>query len=125
MQPYFNVGKTQIAVLVSHGYGAGWSTWGVPELAWDSRVVEWWIDHHDMAYCQKITYTGLFGVEESAEHKEFAAKLKEWGYDEHTYMGGYANIRLEWVDRGRQWRIEEYDGSEYLVFADEQHWISF
>jgi hypothetical protein len=32
--------KGQIAVLVSGGFGAGWSTWNQPELAYDKRVVE-------------------------------------------------------------------------------------
>ena len=35
----------KIGVLVSHGFGAGWSTWGSDELAYDKRVVEFWLSH--------------------------------------------------------------------------------
>ena len=124
MEPYYNEDKTKIAVLVSGGFGAGWSTWGAESLAWDSRVVEWWLNHHSQEYGRALEHSGLFRTPPSREYTEFAEKLKEWGY-EHVYMGGYIDISLHWVDRYRKWRIEEYDGSEYLVYADEERWNEF
>lgn len=123
--PYYSPDGSQVAVLVAPGFGAGWSTWGVPELAYDHRIVEWWMEHNDADYCRKIEESGMFSRPESPEHREFANKLREWGYGDHVYMGGYADIELVWVDCGRQWQIEEYDGNEYIVFADQQQWHSF
>ena len=123
MEPYYNWNKTKIAVLVSAGFGAGWSTWNTESLAWDSRVVEWWLNHHSQEYGRAVTHSG-FVSPASREYLEFAAKLKEWGY-ENVYMGGYADINLHWIDAHRKWHIEEYDGKEYIVYADEQKWNSF
>lgn len=116
--PYYSPAGDKITVLVSIGYGAGFSTWGVPELAYDHRVVEWWLEHNSDEYCSAVERF------DSPENKEFKIKLREWGYGD-VYLGGYADIELVWIERDRQWRIEEYDGNEHIVFADQQQWNSF
>ena len=47
MEVYYNEDKTKYAVLVSHGFGAGWSSWNDPSVAYDKRVVEFWLTHHE------------------------------------------------------------------------------
>lgn len=115
--PYYSEDRSMAAVLVSRGFGAGWSSWNKAELAYDRRVVEWWMKHHDREYCRKLDER----EPASPEYKEFSTLLKQWGYD-HVYLGGYEDIKLYWVRRGCQWRIEEYDGNERIVFNDEQYW---
>ena len=36
----------ELGVLVSYGYGAGWSTWNDKKLAYDKRIVEKFLDNN-------------------------------------------------------------------------------
>ena len=99
-EKYTKDGKT--AILVSRGYGAGWSTWEGRELAYDKRVVEKY----------------LAGISEN-EMKEY---LNSIGYED-VYMGGYSQIQVVWLTVGTMFRIKEYDGCESLELADDIDWI--
>lgn len=94
VEKYYNTDKTHIAVLVSPGWGAGWSTWNNKEVAYDKRVVEAFLD-------------------EVSSH-DIEVLCKEWGY-ESCYTGGWSDVMLEWVPVGERYYIYEYDGSESLV----------
>ena len=85
-------------VLISRGYGAGWSTWNEPELATDKRVIK--------AFESGMTY------EEMEEY------LKELGYKD-VYMGGYGQCEIKEVPKGTYFRIDEYDGSEAIEILNE------
>jgi hypothetical protein len=84
----------QVAILYSPGYGAGWSTWGVPELAYDKDLVE--------AYIKDDT-EGLIAM----------AKIK---YPDE-YLGGADDVKIVWVSQGSTYRINEYDGSESIEYG--------
>jgi hypothetical protein len=92
----------RVAVLYSPGYGAGWSTWASDELAgrvvFDPAVVAW--------------------VESG---KDGDVPVDQYG-DEYLYTGGAAQLEIEWVPVGTQFRIHEYDGSEHVVLASEEEW---
>lgn len=94
VEKYYNEDKTCIAVLVSRGWGAGWSTWNSPEMAYDKRIVEAFLD--------------------STSADDIEVLCKEWGYDS-CYAGGWSDVRLEWVSVGEKYYIYEYDGAETLV----------
>ena len=102
---YYNEDGTKIAVLVSVGYGAGWSTWEGDELAYDKRVIEFWLAHH---YHDDERYFASYSSKEDVE--EF---FKSIGYDD-LYLGGFYNTVIKWVPIGCRWRINEYDGAESL-----------
>ena len=97
-----------VAVLVSHGYGAGWSTWEsdermlfdpvLAEMLEDGRAVE-----GDAAWLKKIE------------------KVVEERYP-NAYLGGLDGLTVHWVPQGTRFRIEEYDGSESLVLESEYYW---
>lgn len=92
-----------VAVLVSPRYGAGWYSWhGVMELVFDPVVVDMLekkVDRYEIEkYCEK-----------------------EYGDD--LYLGGLEDLEIAWIPEGREFIIEEYDGSEYLRFKDEINWI--
>lgn len=95
VEKYYNENKTAIAVLVSPGFGAGWSTWNSKEMAYDKRIIE--------AFLEDIN---------SDEIEELC---KEWGYNS-CYAGGWSDVRLEWVPVGEKYYIYEYDGAETLVY---------
>lgn len=94
MEKYENE-NGQIGVLVSGGFGAGWSTWGGDSefLSMDKTLVEMKLndapESEVEAYCEKIK-------------------------DDSPYMGGWSDARIEWLDKGASFTIEEYDGSESL-----------
>lgn len=82
----------KVAVLVSHGYGAGWSTWnGGADCVFDP----------DMA--QAVLDGDTHKAEEIAKQK----------YPDH-YTGGVYQLSVHWVDKGNRFEIQEYDGSESL-----------
>ena len=78
----------KVAVAVSYGYGAGWSTWCD-------------VNPMDKRYNELIL----------AENWEAAEVLAE---KEGYYTGGLRGCEIEWVDVGSAFEISEYDGSEGL-----------
>ena len=93
-------------VLISPGYGAGWSTWERPGMAFDERLIrafECGISEEDMeALCVECGYTDMFG--------------------NAPYMGGFSQLRVVDVPSGAMFRIHEYDGSESIEILDMDDW---
>lgn len=116
---YYNEDKTKFGVLVSYGFGAGWSTWEKPELAYDRRVIEFWLAHKNDAQWKKDIST--YSREMNPVLKEAYAFFKSIGYND-VYFGGFANCELEWVPVGARFRINEYDGAESLEIENEGSW---
>lgn len=103
---YWNSDHSAAAVLVSPGFGAGWSTWNEVEIAYDKRVIEYWLNHK---------YEN-----EQAVH-DFMESI---GYP-NIYCGGWKRMKLEWVPKGIKWRIDEYDGSECIIYYEDVRWNCF
>lgn len=87
-----------VAVLISPGFGAGWSTWANDTLRdftlFDSGLV-------DLA-------------ERNAPLDEVDAYVKSRIGDRYLYMGGWNQVGVRWLPVGTQFTVEEYDGSESL-----------
>lgn len=116
---YYNEDKTAFGVLVSYGFGAGFSTWSEHELAYDRRVIEFWLAHkNDERWMREVERYNP----ESPEHKEACAFFNEIGLDDCPYMGGFPDCDLEWVPVGARFRINEYDGAESLEIENEGSW---
>lgn len=88
-----------VAVLISTGFGAGWSTWAHDEeregLLFDSRLVDY------------VLAQGSEGLAEYAE---------SLGYT--SYTGGARDVQVEWLEPGTRFYVEEYDGSESIRTFD-------
>jgi hypothetical protein len=97
MDKYIKDGK--VAVLVSHGFGAGWSTWNssCEELIFDKELVQAVLENK-----QKNILS-------------IAKKLCPDGY-----FGGIDGLTVEWVPKGEQFEITEYDGAELLNIISQQ-----
>ena len=101
----YRVGN-ETAILLSVGFGAGWSTWNQKALAYDKRIIEYW---------------NPCGLHPSVEQME--KYLEKLGY-KGVYMGGYEELRIEWVPTGSLVRINEYDGAERIeVLSPDKDWI--
>lgn len=92
----------KVGVLVSPGYGAGFSTWGYPtEAIFDPTLIE-------LVENQKI--------QEAVDYCE-----SKWPGE---YSGGVQDLRVAWVPEGSEFVIEEYDGAESLMLKEEYNWIT-
>lgn len=94
----------KVAVLVSPGYGAGWSTWnsGHPEVLYDPVVVQMVLDDRrdDIEpYCDRV-----YG-------------------DSEIYCGGARDLEVCWLPVGTQFRVNEYDGYESIVTNADEIWF--
>lgn len=128
---YWNDDRTCYAVLVSHGFGGGFSSWGAPELAYDKRVVEFWLAHKNNREWMSTVdnfewrFNGKIIRPASIAHDEASQFFKSIGYERCPYMGGFAQIELKWVPRGSKWRINEYDGAESIEYETKVDWNCF
>ena len=96
MEKLYN-NKGQVAVAVSYGFGAGWSTWED-------------VDPMDKKYNELI----------DSEQWEELYKLLE---KENIHSGGIADIELVWLDKGTEFIITEYDGAESIEYKDKIQWL--
>ena len=92
----------KVAVLISSGYGSGWSTWNNSDICFDYEVVQWVLDDKPNA-------------EEFMKKTE--DRLKLW-------TGGMNNLEVVWLKPGTCFRISEYDGYESIVFEHEFTWFT-
>lgn len=86
----------EVALLISHGYGAGWSTWNhkFPECLTDPEVVT-----------MLILGSTPRDIEQFVEDK----------YGHEFYSGGADGLTIVWVPEGSKYFIIEQDGSETLL----------
>jgi len=86
----------KVAVLVSHGFGAGWYSWNTehPELLFHPKIVE---------------------MVEQNRNKEIDDEwvLENLGID--IYAGGADGLKIHWLPIGTAFSIDNYDGNENLT----------
>jgi hypothetical protein len=122
--------KNKIAVLISGGFGAGWYSWNtnlsdcltnpkLVELVLEKEMLEdelgklnWSL--RDKSETKKKINLSIKNIEDIAESL----------YGNNFYSGGAKGLYIEWVEKDSQFRIEEYDGSESLVYKDSDGWLS-
>ena len=96
VEKYYNK-NGEVGILISRGFGAGWSTWDYNhgyDIAMDKRIIEKWLT--------------------SPSYDEMEEFLNSIGY-KNVYMGGYSDLDLEFVTPGIKFYIDEYDGAESLI----------
>jgi hypothetical protein len=97
----------KVAVIVSPGFGAGWSTWSY-------RGEE---DYRDFMLFDP-TLVDMIERSESAETIETYVTFVHPG----TYCGGADDLTIQWLPVGTAFRIHEYDGSESVEIRDDIEW---
>lgn len=93
VEKYYNE-NGELGILISAGFGAGWSSWNCEEIAYDKRIIEYWLNENPS----------------ESEMKEF---LESLGYKD-VYLGGYSSLTIEYIPKGTMFCIHEYDGSESI-----------
>lgn len=92
----------KIGIVYSPGYGAGWSTWGNPEMALDQTLANM--------------------IEDGKPHSVIEAYCEAAWPD--GYLGGLEDCVVMWVEKGTQFIVKGYDGSEFVVFNHDNYWMT-
>ena len=91
-----------VAVLISPGFGAGWSTWNSGLGLYEPLVVEW--------------------VEDGCPYSvdELEQRLMKKLDVEYFYTGGAKDgLLIKWLPVGTKFLVQEYDGSEYIMTEED------
>lgn len=97
----------KVAVLYSPGFGAGWSTWGTV--------------HQDFLLFDK----GLVDLCKKEAHESEVKEYLDSALDDKTpYLGGWGDVRIEWIPEGTLFKVNEYDGSESIEFSGHDGWTT-
>ena len=92
----------KVGVLVSPGFRAGFYTWRYPiEAIFDPTLIE---------------------LVENEKYQEAIDYCESTWKD--CYSGGVGDLKVFWIPEGTEFNIDEYDGSESLVFKDNTNWIT-
>lgn len=97
----------KVAVLVSPGFGAGWSTWS-------------YVGEEDYRNFMLFDPT-LVTMVERGDSVEAIESYVTAIYP-HIYCGGADDLTIQWLPVGTAFRIHEYDGSESVEIRDEMNW---
>ena len=91
----------RVGVVISPGYGSGFSTWGAPEESiFDPKLIQ------------------LIEEEKFEEIREY---MQSTYPDE--YVGGVEDLVVAWVPEGMEFIIQEYDGAEHIMGKEDFEWI--
>ena len=97
----------KVAVLVSYGFGAGWSTWvDVDE------------EHKDFILYGDEHLVELVRLRDFAKAEEYV--ISKIG--DIYYTGGIYEVSVDWIDKGTKFFIDEYDGAETIITEEDIVW---
>lgn len=92
----------QVAVIFSPDHGAGWYSWhGSAELLFDPSIVQW-LEANELDKIENYLI------------------LKY----PNNYFGRLDELTIQWIPVGTEFRIDEYDGAESIIFKERERWIT-
>jgi len=104
----------EVAVLISGGFGAGWSTWNDEYssiLLFHKDIVEF-ILKNPVETC----------VDAEAWDHELSILVEHLTGDDSVYMGGAEQLEVIWLPEGTPFIVTEYDGAEGLRTLANYEW---
>jgi hypothetical protein len=109
MRKYIRDGK--VAVLISPGFGSGWSTWNLnyPQMLFDPVIVEMLLNAKE--------------GEEEFVTGQIEAHV-ETNYPDASFISALEHLEVQWISVGTEFIVDEYDGNEWIVFKDQMAWIT-
>lgn len=127
----------KLAVIISVGHGAGWSTWAWPEdsdrALYDPKLVQLLLDRKedqnkfktDMQDESLENETRIFEffefkIQENKHNDLIKQYLKSEynGIDNDFIDADIENMIVQWIPLGEKFVIQEYDGLELLITED-------
>ena len=128
MEKYYNE-KEEVAVLISKGYGAGWSTWlnhcfEETDLLFNPELVKLVIKKNEIELSERTekSEVGQKAIKEVLE--EIEAKALELLRDEDVCtFGGAKGLYVEWIKPTTLFRVVEVGGYETLLPLVSHKWF--
>ncbi len=108
-------GKTYVGVLISRGFGAGWSTWNGMNPC-DSDFLQFLTENGEIGSINNFEWE--IYIEQSDVEDYFASKKMS------PYCGGTDGFVIEWLEEGTRFRINEYDGAESIEIFDPDDYMT-
>lgn len=96
----------KVAVLISPGHGAGWSSWTLNG------------NEQFMLFDKTLALM----AERGATETEVRTYLESIDIDD--FSGGWEDIIIVWLEEGETFIIEEYDGHENLQILSDQKYFT-
>tara|TARA_Y100000034_G_scaffold105363_1_gene132634 strand:- start:280 stop:615 length:336 start_codon:yes stop_codon:yes gene_type:complete len=98
-----------VAIIISPGFGAGWSTWNQREdiaefLLFDKTLVQYCKDGADITLVRDHIYSKFDDA------------------NDYVSLGGWEQADIRWLDEGTHFSINDYDGSESVQVRDDEYW---
>ena len=112
MEKYYREinGERYVGVVISSGFGAGWSTWGGTHPC-DKKFIEYLLNNGIIKkYNDDLIWE--VKIKQSAVEAFFPN-------DARPYCGGADGLEIHWVKEGTVIRITEYDGNESIEYLSE------
>jgi hypothetical protein len=96
----------RVAVLYSPGFGAGWSTWAY--------------DDQKEALCMDARIVGPFVAGDKVGAVAAAVAMFP-----DFYTGGASGLSVMWIEKGKAFEVNEYDGNESVhVLGDRTYLVA-
>ena len=115
----------KVGVLISGGFGAGWSTWADNKdrefLLFDRGLVKLALEREAACESRKHLQRSIAVIFDKS-YNDVAEYLHANNCD--SFTGGWAGVYVKWMDQGTEFVVEEYDGSESLRYRDNEDWMS-
>ena len=102
----------KVAVIVSPGFGAGWSSWAWEKMAHDGEE----------AYRDFMLFDSTLVTMVEREDSVEAIESYVTAIYPHIYCGGASDLTIQWLPVGTAFRIHEYDGNESVEIRDDMNW---
>ena len=98
--------EDKTAVIIHPNFGGGWFSWNTRyrQCIFSPEVALWILDEN--------------------KEKEFLDLKKLFGEDFMENNEKISDLQVVWVDRGEEFIIYEYDGSEYVSMKSSTKWIT-
>ena len=111
MDKYVKDGK--VAVIISEGYGAGWSTWS------DSACRETLLFDADIARLVEKLGKAVAKDEIDTIKDDIKKVVRNKCGGVYVYTGGMGGLTLVWLQKGTKFKVREYDGYESIITTDD------
>jgi hypothetical protein len=87
-----------VAIAVSPGWGAGWTTW------------------NDLSPFEPKVIAMILAGRQGEIDEEWCKAELNLDNDTYVYCGGAMQLEVTWVPKGSRFKIDDYDGNESLTF---------
>lgn len=97
----------KVGIIYSTNYGVGWYSWhGIKELLHNPYIIS------------IIEDNSLDELEKGDLIESYCRK----SYD-IKFFGSCTDLKVFWIEKGKYFKIDEYDGMETIIVRDEIEWL--